>query len=72
VPDYTLEAPMPTTLLAGGSFVRMEAIDPTTQAAVTGVVLTDVVLYGFDRSLEFGGELTFDIPALTPDEVIGP
>jgi hypothetical protein len=42
----TLVAATPGLPLEGGSYLRLEAIDPTTGAAVTGVTVSDVAVYG--------------------------
>jgi hypothetical protein len=37
---------MPQVELTGGAILKLEAIDPTTGAAVGGVVAKDMVIYG--------------------------
>jgi hypothetical protein len=51
---YTLEASMPDILMVGGSFLRFEAIDPTTGLAVTGVTVDTISVYGTDESEQTG------------------
>jgi len=45
---YTLQAPMPALRVFDGMIVRLEAIDPTTGDAVTGVVASAWAIYGDD------------------------
>jgi hypothetical protein len=66
---YTLEAGLPALELPGGSFLRLEAIHPTTGVAITGVSVTDIAVYGYGR--ELGRLLELDLPKLTPDELAG-
>lgn len=65
---YTLSAPMPTLRLVAGMKLRLEAIDPTTGLAVTGVKATEWVIFG-ERDAG-GGDLT--IPAALPLLTYGP
>jgi len=37
---------MPQVELTGGAILKLEALDPTTGAAVAGVVAKDMVIYG--------------------------
>lgn len=41
-----LMAPLPQLVLAGGMIVKLEAIDPTTGAAVAGVTVSHIAIYG--------------------------
>jgi hypothetical protein len=41
-----LVAPLPLIRLYGGMTLRLEAIDATTGAPVSGVVVSDVAIYG--------------------------
>ena len=65
---YNLQAPMPAIRLASGMKLKLEAIDPTTGAAVTGVVATDWAIYGENVSGETGA-LEDIVPRLTREEV---
>lgn len=65
---YTLLAPMPEAQLVSGMKLRLEAIDPTTGATVTGVVSTNWAIYGIDMSAALDDVLDI-VPALTRDEV---
>jgi hypothetical protein len=65
---YTLQAPMPEINLVSGMLIKLEAIDPTTGAAATGVVATNWAIYGIDMSAVLD-ELQDLVPALTRDEV---
>lgn len=66
---HTLQSAAPGLPLTGGSYLRLEAIDPTTGAAVTGVTVEDVAVYGIDVSAAVGGLLTDEIPRYTPEEI---
>lgn len=48
----TLQAPAPNLPLSAGMELRLEAIDPTTDAQVAGVVVTRWSIYGDDVSEE--------------------
>ena len=61
-------AATPGLPLAGGSYLRLEAIDPTTGAAVTGVTVSDVAVYG--TPIESGNETLVDV--LAPRLIPGP
>jgi hypothetical protein len=50
VADYTLQTGLPNLPLLPGMKLRLEAIDPTTGAAVTGVTATDWAIYANDES----------------------
>lgn len=65
---YTLLAPMPEANLVSGMKLRLEAIDPTTGATVTGVTSSNWAIYGIDLSVVLGDVLEI-VPALTKDEV---
>lgn len=41
-----LLAPLPIIDLLPGAVIRLEAIDPTTGAAVAGVSVSDITIYG--------------------------
>ncbi len=62
---------MPPLQLPGGSTLRLEAISPTTGAAITGVAVSDVAVYGIDISSQLGTLLEDVIPGYTPGEVEG-
>lgn len=47
----TLVAPAPSLRLAGGMQLKCEAINPTTGAAITGVKVTNVNIFGKDLAL---------------------
>lgn len=68
---YTLEAPMPPLQIPGKSMLKLEAISPTTGAAITGVTVSDVAIFGIDRSAELGTLIAEEIPTWVPDEVVG-
>lgn len=65
----TLTAATPGLPLNAGSILRLEAISPTTGAAITGVVVTNVAVYGYDVSTELGPLETDVVPLLTPEEI---
>lgn len=46
----TLQAPAPNLPLHPGMILRLEAISPTTDASVAGVVSTRWSIYGYDES----------------------
>lgn len=58
--DYELTVPMPLVPLAPGGLVKLEAISPTTGAAVTGVLVANATITARDLS---------DTTNLTPDGV---
>ena len=47
---HTLDAGIPQIALPGKSTVKFEAISPTTGAAITGVTVSTIAIYGYDRS----------------------
>lgn len=59
--DYELTAPLPVVPLGPGCLVRIEAISPTTGAAVTGAKVANAVITARDLSetLNLTGEGTF-------------
>ncbi len=59
---------MPPLQLPGGSQLRLEAISPTTGAAITGVTVADVAVYGIDISARLGTLLVDEVPSWVPDE----
>lgn len=65
----TLVAATPGLPLNGGSFLRLEAIDPSTGAAVNGITVSNIVVYGYDVSTNGGGFDLDVIPLLTPEEI---
>jgi hypothetical protein len=65
---WTQESDLPWIELAGGMEIRFEAIDPATGAAVTGVTVSNIAVYGLDISGALG-EVEDVIPAWTPNEV---
>lgn len=67
----TLVAGVPQIPLPGLTVLKLEAISPTTGAAITGVTVTDIAVYGIDLSAALGTLLTDLIPLYTPDEVAG-
>ena len=67
---YTLDAGLPAAVLPGGSKIRFEAISPTTGAAITGVTVADIAIYGYNRS-DGAGTLAGEVPRWTPTEVEG-
>lgn len=64
----TLTAGTPGLPLLAGYMLKLEAIDPTTGAAVAGVTVSDVAVYGTERA---SAEVILDdLPPLwIPDEV---
>jgi hypothetical protein len=48
---HTTEADMPWFELPGGFKFTFEAISPTTGAAITGVTVSDIAIYGNQLSL---------------------
>lgn len=46
----TLMAPLPDLVLEPGMMVKLEAIDATTGAAVAGVKVSAIAIYGADES----------------------
>lgn len=65
---YTAEADMPMLEVPGETVFVIEAISPTTGAAVTGVAVTNLVIYG--SPLGAGGALDVDlVPVLSAEEV---
>lgn len=66
----TLIAPFPDIAIGAGMRLRLEAIDPTTGAAVTGVTASEWAIYGIDLSDVIGDVLTDVIPPLTPEEIV--
>lgn len=67
---YTLQAPLPDIALASGMKLKLEAISPTTGAAVSGVTCSAWAIYGVDLSEQLGGvvELPAWVPAADEDE----
>jgi hypothetical protein len=49
---YTLQAPMPAIALFPGMQVKLEAIEPSTGAAITGVTCSAWSIYGEDLTPE--------------------
>jgi hypothetical protein len=47
---FTLDAGIPQIALPGGYVVKFEAISPTTGAAITGVTVNTISIYGYDRA----------------------
>ena len=43
---HTLQSGAPGLELVGGNYLRLEAIDPVTGAAVTGVTVSSIAVYG--------------------------
>ena len=66
---YTLESDMPWIELPGGFVLQLEAVSPTTGAAITGVTVSDVAVYG--QALALGGVIERKIPKLTSEQVVG-
>ncbi len=52
---YTLMAPCPQLPLPAGSIIRLQAVDPSTGAAVSGVTVSNVVVYGENLVAGAGG-----------------
>lgn len=48
----TLEASVADLALPGGSILKLEAISPTSGAAITGVTVSEVVIYGVGISAD--------------------
>jgi len=51
---YTLSASVSSLALVGGSMIKLEAISPTTGAAITGVKVSAVAIYAIDKTEEIG------------------
>jgi hypothetical protein len=54
VAHQTLQAGAPNLPLPPGMELRLEAIDPTTDAQVSGVTATRWMIYGYDASAPVG------------------
>lgn len=65
---FTLQAGTPAIQLAGGMILRLEAISPTTGAAITGVTSSAWAIYGVDDS-DATGDLTSGPFMLVPGPV---
>ena len=63
---HTEQTGFPPIPLNGGMIVRLRALSPTTDVAVTGVTSTNWAIYGLDQSVAVEPDV---IPALTPEEV---
>lgn len=63
---WTTDAPIPETVVPGGTTITFEAIDPTTGSAVGGVNVSNVAVYGYNVS---ASQLDIQdvIPAYTSD-----
>lgn len=48
---HTLQAGAPSLPLAPGMVVKLEAVDPLVDAAVTGVTSSSWAIYGYDLSV---------------------
>lgn len=64
----TTEADMPWLDLPGGFMFTLEAVSPTTGAAVAGVNVSSIAVYGEDLNL--GELLTDEVPEYTALEVV--
>lgn len=62
---FTLQAGMPAIPIAAGMKLKLEAVSPTTGAAVSGVKATAWTIYGLNVSQEL--DLIDEIPAWVPD-----
>lgn len=63
---YTLQAPMPTLRMVAGMKLRLQAIDPTTGLAVSGVTVAAWTIYGdVDAGAAGGLDLVPALPLLT-------
>lgn len=63
---HTLVAGAPAVLLPPGMELRLEAINPTTDAEVAGVTCTRWSIYGDDEGT--GPPLVGEVPRWTPEE----
>lgn len=63
-----LLAPLPNATLVGGMSIVLEAIDPTTGAAVAGVIVSDLAIYADTDAAQ--GETVAVVELSLPD--IGP
>jgi hypothetical protein len=70
----TLTAAMPALELTSGTRLVLEAINPTTGAAVAGVTVNDFVVYARETAHEDPSELALSDVYLTPKagDVINP
>lgn len=66
---HTLQAGAPNLPLKGGMKLVLEAIDPTTDAAVAGVTCSRWSIFGYDDS--DGPPLAGRIPGWTADDADG-
>lgn len=65
---YTAEADMPMLEVPGGTVFVIEAVSPTTGAAITSVAVTNLVIYG--TSLGAGGAIDASIvPVLSSEQL---
>lgn len=62
---------MPELTVPGGSTIQLEAIDPTTGAQVSGVVVTTLTIFGKDVSADTG-QLEDVVPLYSPSDVGSP
>jgi len=69
VTHHTLQAGAPGLPLGAGMILKLEAINPTTDAEVAGVTATRWSIYGYDASTPEGG-LTSVPPLLVPTDEI--
>jgi hypothetical protein len=63
-----LIAPLPRLTLVSGMVIAFEAIDPTTGAAVGGVVVSDAAIYADAADLEddAAGTIAVTVPDVAP------
>jgi hypothetical protein len=64
-----LLSPLAEATLVGGFMVKLEAIDPTTGAAVTGVTVTRFALYGDTMSGTDDGGGSAPVDQVAPEFV---
>lgn len=63
---HTEQVGFPELPLTAGMIIRLRAISPTTDAAVTGVTASEWMIYGRDKSP--GAPLAEELPVWVPEE----
>lgn len=66
-----LTASMPLLVLQDGAYVQFEAVDPTSGAAVGGVVATDAAFTAIDVAGDPGGNPDVLVPPIDPSYFAG-
>lgn len=65
---HTLQAGCPAAPLPPGMTLKLEAIDPTADANVTGVTATRWTIYGYDATFNFDALFPDTTPMLQPSQ----